>query len=152
MEQAISSPSFLVKIYHNKVVRFFLSAGIATFVDVLIYFFTITFILENEAVMLFGYPASAHEFSLLISYTCGVIANFLLAKYAVFNDSTLAGRKQFSRFALIAGIGFFANYGLLRFFVEVLEVWPTLARIFSALSLGLLAYYIHKIFTFKVHS
>lgn len=152
MEQTILSPSVFNRIYQNKVVRFFLSAGIATVVDVVIYFITITFILENEAVMFFGYHASAHEFSLLISYSCGVTTNFLLTKYAVFNESTLAGRKQFSRFALIAGIGFFANYGLLRFFVEILNVWPTLARIFSALSLGLLAYYIHKIFTFKVHS
>lgn len=138
------------KFFQNKVVRFFLSAGVGMLVDVMIYFITFTYFVSRSGVKLFNYQTSAHEFSLFISYSFGVSANFLLTKYAVFSESTVASQKQFMRFALIAGIGFFANYTLLRFFVEFFHIIPILSRILSALSLGFSSYYIHKLFTFKV--
>jgi len=136
--------------FQNKIVRFFLSAGIAILLDVIIYFITFNFIFIDDDVMIFGHPNKSHNVSLLISYSCGVVINFLLTKYAVFADSNLASRKQFLRFSFIAFIGFFANYSLLRFFVEFCNVAPTLARLASALSLGVASYYIHKFFTFKI--
>lgn len=143
---------FISKALNNKLVRFFMSAGIATLADVIIYFFVINFLFEHQRVYFGVYSASAHTLSLCVSYSCGVAVNFAITKYAVFNESTLAGKKQFSRFALIAFIGFFANYGLLRLFVEVFDFYPTPSRITSALSLGIAAYYIHKFFTFKIES
>lgn len=147
---SIIAPAERDKVVQSKVVRFFLSAGIAFLVDVSIYFVTITFVFKNQPIIIFSKQVSAHSFCLFISYSCGVITNFLLTKYAVFSESTLASRKQFFRFVLIATIGFFANYGLLRFFVEVWHVFPTLARIISALSLGVASYFVHKLFTFKI--
>ncbi|MBK0381599.1 GtrA family protein [Pedobacter sp. SD-b] len=138
------------RFFQNKVVRFFLSAGVAMLVDVTIYFITFNFIFVKDVVMIFGHPNKAHNVSLLISYSCGVIVNFLLTKYAVFANSTLASRRQFIRFSFIAFIGFFANYALLRFFIEIFYIAPTLARIISALSLGFSSYYVHKLFTFKI--
>lgn len=148
----VESPSAISKFLQHKVIKFFLSAGVATLVDVLIYFLFFTLILNKKYTNILGYKATAHEFSLLISYSCGVVVNFLLTKYAVFSESDLASRKQFFRFTLIAGIGFFANYALLRFFVEICAFQPTISRIFSALSLGIASFYIHRLFTFKVKS
>lgn len=138
------------KFFQSKVIRFFLSAGIAVVVDVFIYFIAITYFLGRERIKLFNYQVSAHEIALVVSYSCGVVANFILTKYAVFSESTLTGSKQFFRFALIACLGFFANYSLLRFFVEFWDILPIISRILSALSLGFASYYIHKLFTFKV--
>ena len=150
MSSVIESNHSFVKFIQSKVVKFFLSAGVATLVDVLIYFFIINYIVDHQRVYIYSVSASAHTFTLVISYSCGVIVNFLLNKYAVFSESNVAGRKQFLRFALIAFIGFFANYGLLRLFVEVFDFYPTFSRITSALSLGIASFYIHKLFTFKV--
>lgn len=150
MDSITQEENIVGKLLQNKVIRFFLSAGIATLADVVIYFITFSYILEKESVNIFRREVTAHEFSLFISYSCGVIINFLLTKYAVFNESNLTGRKQFFRFTLIAGIGFFANYSLLRFFVEVCGFLPTLSRVFSALSLGVASFYVHRLFTFKV--
>lgn len=144
-----SSDSLILRFFQNKIVRFFLSAGIAAIVDVFTYYVIINFIINHSPVTINNEAISAHEFSLFISYTVGVLANFTITKYAVFNDSTLKSRQQFSRFAMVAVIGFFANYGLLRFFVEYCSLWPTLSRICSALSLGFASYFIHKGFTFK---
>jgi putative flippase GtrA len=152
MNSVIQEESTSNKFFDNKVLRFFFSAGIATLVDVIIYFFIFSYVLDKEGVRLLGFRITAHEFSLLISYSCGVTINFLLNKYAVFTESNLKGRKQFFRFALIAGIGFFANYVLLRFFVEICAFLPTLSRVFSALSLGIASFYIHRLYTFKIKS
>lgn len=144
-----SVESFLTKFFQNKLVRFFLSAGIAAVVDVLTYYVVINYVINYSVVVINNESISPHEFSLFISYTVGVITNFMVTKYAVFNDSTLKSRQQFTRFAMVAAIGFFANYGLLRFFVEYCDLWPTLSRISAALSLGFASYFIHKSFTFK---
>ncbi|MFC5282748.1 GtrA family protein [Pedobacter alpinus] len=146
----IADNNIFHKIFQYKAVRFFLSAGVATLVDVVIYFITINYIFSHQRVKFLNLSASAHTFTLVISYSCGVIINFLLTKYAVFSESNVATKKQFFRFSLIAFLGFFANYGLLRFFVEILELYPTFSRIASALSLGIASYYVHKLFTFKV--
>lgn len=148
--EIIKEENYLQQIVNSKVIRFFLSAGIATMVDVMIYFSVINYLFHYQRVNVGFYSASAHNFSLCISYSCGVLINFLLNKYAVFSESTIAGRKQFRRFALIAFLGFFANYGLLRLFVEVFDFYPTPSRIASALSLGVASYYVHKLFTFKI--
>lgn len=150
MENAVQGLSVFQRIYNNTVVRFFLSAGIAFIADILIYFITINYVEAQQNVMIFSYRAEVHEFSLLVSYSCGVLINFLITKYAVFSESTVASRRQFFRFALIAFVGFFANYILLRFLIEYLNFYPTLARIISALSLGVASFYIHKFFTFKI--
>ncbi len=142
--------SYLHKITSNNVVRFFLSAGVATLVDVIVYFITINYFIKESRVQIGNYSASDHNFALCISYSFGVVVNFLLTKYAVFNESELGGVKQFRRFALIAFLGFFANYGLLRLFVEVFGFYPTPSRIIAALSLGVASYYVHKLFTFKI--
>lgn len=150
MQSLTNTPeSLLLRFFQKKIVRFFLSAGIAAVIDVLTYYTVINFIINHSAVTINKETISAHEFSLFISYTVGVVSNFLITKYAVFNDSTLKSRQQFTRFAIVAIIGFFANYGLLRFFVEYCGLWPTLSRITSALSLGFASYFIHKGFTFK---
>lgn len=143
--------SYLQKLINNSVVRFFLSAGVATLVDVVIYFVTINYFITGSRVKIGIYSASDHNFALCISYSCGVVVNFLLTKYAVFSESELGGVKQFRRFALIAFLGFFANYGLLRLFVEVFALYPTPSRIIAALSLGVASYYVHKLFTFKIN-
>ena len=138
------------KIIQNKIFKFFLSAGLGMLVDVTVYSIAFTYLITNKGIKIWNHQTSAHEFSLIISYSCGVVANFSLSKYAVFSESTVASRKQFFRFALIAGIGFFANYTLLRFFVEYCAVVPIFSRILSALCLGFASFYIHKLFTFKV--
>lgn len=150
MNSGVESSTILFKIYSNKALRFLLSAGIATIIDVFIYFVAINFLIVDLQLSLLGHSILNHEIALIISYTIGFCCNFLITKYAVFNESDLRSRNQFIRFSLIAIMGFFANYGLLRFFVEFCGFWPTISRIFSALSLGLASFYIHKQFTFKI--
>ena len=144
--------SFFSKCVQNKIIRFFLSAGVAGLVDIFIYTMIINFVIYHQTVKIGTKQVSAHEFTLMISYTSGVIVNFFMTKFVVFTESTRRGRHQFVRFFSIAIIGFFASYGLLRFFVEYCHILPTFSRILTALVLGFLGYYVHKTFTFNVRN
>ncbi len=152
MNTNASTSSIAARFVNHTVVKFFLSAGVAFLVDVLVYYILVNFVFENEKVYYFGKYHSPNNISLAISYSLGVIVNFFISKYAVFSESKLKGRKQFLRFIGVAALGFLANYALLRFFIEYLDFYPTLSRIASALSLGVASFFVHKFFTFKVKS
>lgn len=134
---------------NNQIVRFFLSAGVAAVADSIAYYIIINFIINHSDVLIGNKLIKAHEFSFIISYSFGVLVNFIITKFLVFTDSTLKNRQQFSRFVLVACLGFFANYILLKIFVEVFNFWPTFARVAALLSLGIASYYIHRLFTFR---
>ena len=92
----------------------------------------------------------AHIASLCISFSLGLVTNFLITKYFVFKESNLRGREQFLRYILIAAITFVGNYFMMKLLVDVFNVWPTLARLFAVGSIALLSFRLHKVFTFKV--
>lgn len=142
--------SFVEKLLKNKIVLFFLSAGVGFIVDGLVYYFVYHYYFINHGVKIFNYNISGDIFSLIISYSCCIICNFLLTKYFVFAHSKLSFQSQFSRFSLVAFVGFFANLFMLRLFVYVFKVYPPLARIIGALSLGIASYFVHKFFSFNI--
>ncbi len=142
--------SVAYKLYQNKILRYFFSAGVATGLDVMVYAISFNFIFQKKIVYTPLIAISPHVASLMISYSCGLITNFFIARYVVFSESTGKRRYQFSRFFIVGVIGFFANYSVLRLLVEGFAIWPTFARIISALSLGVLSFYLHKIFSFRI--
>lgn len=144
--------TFGQKLLQSKLMRFFLSAGIGLIVDATVYFLVYNFFFHQQDLNLGGITVTGDVTSLVISFTCGVTTNFLITKYMVFTESELATYRQFFRFAIVACIGFFANLLVLRLLVAYLHIYPPLARIIAALSLGIASYFIHRAFTFKIKS
>ncbi len=91
-----------LKIYHSKVFRYFIAAGIATVVDIIVYFVMYNYVLQKRLVPAFGFNFTAPTVSLATSYSCGLITNFLITKFFVFHESTMRTRWQFVRFASVA--------------------------------------------------
>ncbi len=139
------------KILDNKIVRYFFSAGTATVVDVSVYFVAFNFIYQKQDIHLFNLVVlSAPTGSLMLSYTCGLITNFLITKYLVFTESDLRGVHQLMRYVLVAVFILFINYLFMSFLIKNLEWFPTIARIVSALTIGILSFIIHKFYSFRV--
>ena len=135
----------------SKVFRYFISAGVATLVDISIYFIAFQYIYHKEDIHLFNaYIVSAATAALLLSYTAGLITNFLITKFLVFHESDLETHKQLFRYILVAIVVLALNYLLMRYLIRSLEWFPTLARAFSAISIGMLSFIIHKTFSFRV--
>ncbi len=140
-----------IDLYHNKVIRYFFAAGTATVVDVLMYFVTLHFVLHKQDLSIApGLVVGGTSLALVVSYTCGLVTNFVITKYFVFTESELRGRTQFTRFVLVAILVLFANYLMMSFLIKVLHIFPTPARAISALSIGVFSFTAHKFFSFKI--
>ena len=128
-----------------------MSAGVATLVDISVYFIAYNYIYQKQDVHLFNsFLITAPIAALLLSYTMGLITNFLITKFFVFHESDLETHKQLFRYILVALVILALNYVLMRFLIRKLDWFPTLARAFSAISIGLLSFVIHKTFSFRV--
>ncbi|MBK9319248.1 MAG: GtrA family protein [Bacteroidetes bacterium] len=134
----------------SKIIRYLISAGLATWVDVVVYFVSFNYLYKKEDIDIFGfYTVSAPTASLILSYTIGLLTNFTLTKFLVFKESELETHKQLFRYVMVAILVLILNYFLMSFLIRQLEWYPTLARAVSAVSIGVLSFVVHKSFSFK---
>ncbi len=138
------------KAMNYRIVRFLVSGGIATGVDIVAYYITLFYILEQRDLPIFNSLISAPVASLCISYSCGFITSFLINKFFVFTTSTMRTRIQLIRFTVVAALAFVGHYLALKFFVEFVQIDPLSSRILAVIIVAFLNYQLHKFFTFKV--
>jgi putative flippase GtrA len=138
------------KILDHKVVRFIISGGTSTMVDIVVYYFTYNYILQKQPVQFLNSVISSHMAALCISFSAGFITNFFISKYFVFTGSDLRTRSQFFRYMMVASVNFSANYFLLKFFVDFMNFFPTPSRALSAVLVAVVSFFLNKYFAFRV--
>jgi putative flippase GtrA len=140
----------LRKLLDNKVIRYFFSAGTATVVDVATYFVTYNYIFQKRNIPIFDpFVLTAPIASLIVSYSCGLLTNFFITRTLVFSESDLRGRYQLFRFIQVAFMVLMLNYFFMKFLIHILNWYPTLSRVVSALSIGVISYLFHKHYSFR---
>lgn len=138
------------KVLKNQVFRFVLSAGIGFLVDISAFYLFYHNLLSEHTYQIFSFTVRNSTLSLAISFFMGVIVNFLITKFLVFQESRSKSSKQFIRFVSVAIIGFFANLAVVKLLIQSFGVYPPYARIMAALSLFFASYFIHKVFSFSL--
>jgi putative flippase GtrA len=138
------------KLVKNQVFRFVFSAGVGFLVDISAFYLLYHNLLSQHTYKVFSFTVRNFSLSLAISFFLGVIVNFLITKFLVFNQSQTRSSKQFIRFVLVAVIGFFANLTVVKFLIQEMDVYPPYARVMAALSLFFASYFIHKMFSFSL--
>ncbi|RYE22225.1 MAG: GtrA family protein [Sphingobacteriales bacterium] len=138
------------KLMQSRIFRFLLSAGTGFLVDVSSFYLFFNYIFTSRKYAVLMFTMGNHTLSLIVSFSLGVIVNFLMTKYIVFSESKLSPQTQFFRFATIALVGLFASMLIMDLFVKYLDVYAPVARILTALSLFTASYFIHKFFTFDL--
>ena len=146
----MTSIALVAKISKNQVARFIISAGAGFLVDVTAFYLFYHNLLTQKTYNIFSLTIRNSTLSLAISFSLGVIVNFLITRYFVFSESTTSSSKQFTRFAAVAIIGFFANLGVIKIFILYFDMYPPVARVLAALSLFFASYFIHKVFSFSL--
>lgn len=134
----------------HKGVRYLISGGTATGVDVVSFFIILNYILHQNNITIGHMEVGAHIVALCISFSLGLSTNFLITKYFVFSESNIRGREQFLRYVMVAAITFVGNYFMMKLLVDVFQLWPTMARLIAVGTIAVLSYRLHKVFTFKV--
>jgi putative flippase GtrA len=138
------------KLLKNQVFRFVLSAGMGFLVDVSTFYLFYHNLLTQHSYKILGVSLRNSTVSLAISFFLGVVVNFVMTKYLVFNASKSKPSKQFIRFISVAIIGFFANLAAVKILIQVFGLYPPVARPIAALSLFFASYFIHKVFSFSL--
>ena len=138
------------KLVKNQVFRFVFSAGVGFLVDISVFYLLYHNLLSQHTYQVFSFTIRNFSLSLAISFFLGVVVNFLITKFLVFNESQSRSSKQFIRFVSVAIIGFFANLAVVKFLIQEMNVYPPYARVMAALSLFFASYFIHKIFSFSL--
>jgi len=142
--------AFAQKLAKNQVLRFIFSAGIGFLVDISAFYLFYHNLLTEHTYQLMSYTLRNSTISLSISFFMGVVVNFLITRYLVFNESQSKPSKQFFRFMLVAIIGFFANLAVVNLLIRYFGIYPPLARIMAALSLFFASFFVHKLFSFSL--
>ncbi|AYL95610.1 GtrA family protein [Mucilaginibacter celer] len=138
------------KLLQNQVFRFVLSAGAGFLVDVSAFYLFYHNLLVQHTYRILGFTFRNYTVSLALSFFMGVVVNFLITRYMVFNESKSAPQKQFFRFATVATVGFFANLTVVKVLIQACNFNPTVARVSAALSLFFASFFIHKVFSFSL--
>ena len=138
------------KLLKNQLFRFVLSAGTGALVDVSAFHLFYHNIFESKTYQILSFTIGNYTVSLAISFFLGVIVNFLITRYIVFNESKLKPSKQFFRFISVAVVGYFANWAIVKFFILKLNFDPDVACIIAISSLFFASYFIHKVFSFSL--
>lgn len=96
-----------------------------------------------------NFTFSAYTLSAIVCFLITFIIGFLLMKYIVFTESGLKGRVQLFRYGLSALISGMVSWGLLKMFIEVFDIFPSIANILASCLVVIVSYLLQRKFTFK---
>lgn len=129
--------------------RYGATGGFNTVLDISLYFLCYNFILDKHDVSLFVVTVSPHIAAFLMVFPLTFTTGFLFARYITFTESEIRGRVQLIRYIMSVSGAIVLNYVLLKFFVEYLLLWATVAKILTTVVVVGYSYVIQRYFTFK---
>lgn len=130
--------------------RYLACGGGNTSLDIVLYYISYHFILNENAIHLPFLTISGHIAALFIALAVTFPTGFLLSKYIVFSESNIKGRIQLVRYFMLVGICICLNYAFMKLFVEYLHIFPTISKILTTIFVVGFSYLTQKKFTFKV--
>jgi len=92
---------------------------------------------------------SAYTLSSFATFCFSFTIGFLLNRYVVFTQSELKANIQLFRYGLSALITYSVSWVLLKFFIETLSIFPSVANIIASCIVVILSYILQRKFTFR---
>ncbi len=130
--------------------RYAACGAMNTFVGFLSWYIIFKFILREQNLDLGFYVFKPYSGAIFISFFVAFPFGFFMMKYVVFPDSKLRGRVQIIRYFMSYLISLVLNYVFLKFFVEILFIYPTFAQVITTCILILFSYFFQRYFTFRI--
>lgn len=154
MDNQNSQEKYLLlrKIYQGQLFRYGIAAASGFMTDQLTYLLFYYVILSEKQFPLGSWIITPRAPSLIMSFSAGLVVNFSISKYYVFQNSFLRGRTQLFRFIHVTIIIFILNYMMMRFLEDQMGMESGLSRFVAAASISLLSFFLHKTYTFKVRN
>jgi putative flippase GtrA len=130
--------------------RYLACGSTNTLLDIVLYYCAYHYLLKGQEVSLGFVNISPHIMAFICGFCITFPISFILSKYIVFPESELRGRVQFFRYAALVVVMISMNYLFLKLFVEVLNFYPTVAKIITTVIVAVFSYISQKNFSFKM--
>lgn len=137
------------RFFSPQVFRYLACGGANTSLDIILFFVSYNFIFDKQNLELDFVTLSPHIASFLLAFSVTFPIGFYLSRYVVFKHSEVGGRTQLTRYFLVVLCCIFFNYIFLKFFVEYLCWYPTIAKIVTTLLVVGFSYVSQTYFSFN---
>ena len=129
--------------------RYAACGGANTILDITLFFVSYNFILQKHFIHIGWLTISPHIASFIISFCITFPLGFYLSRYVVFQETSVTKGKQLMKYFIVVLGCVLLNYGFLKFFVDYLGWYPTMAKIVTTFFVVIFSYTSQKNFTFK---
>jgi putative flippase GtrA len=116
--------------------------------DTLWYFLIYHYVVFEQNVDLGVVVISPHIAALIIVFPITFFTGFLLNRYVAFRATQQRSTKQLFRYALSVVGSILLNYALMKLFVDMCHVWPTIAKMLTTVIVAVYSYMAAKYFSF----
>ena len=138
----------LERVISRQMVGYFLCGAANMALDTLWYFLTYHYVVMERNVDLGIVVISPHIAALIIVFPITFFTGFLLNRYVAFRATQQRTTKQLFRYALSVVGSILLNYALMKLFVELYYVWPTIAKMMTTVIVALYSFLAAKYFSF----
>lgn len=138
----------LERVISRQMFGYFLCGAANMALDTLWYFLTYHYVVMERNVDLGIVVISPHIAALIIVFPITFFTGFLLNRYVAFRATQQRTTKQLFRYALSVVGSILLNYALMKFFVELCYVWPTIAKMMTTIIVALYSFLAAKYFSF----
>lgn len=138
----------LERVISRQMFGYFLCGAANMALDTLWYFLTYHYVVMERNVDLGIVVISPHIAALIIVFPITFFTGFLLNRYVAFRATQQRTTKQLFRYALSVVGSILLNYVLMKFFVELCYVWPTIAKMMTTIIVALYSFLAAKYFSF----
>lgn len=138
----------LERVISRQMFGYFLCGAANMALDTLWYFLTYHYVVMERNVDLGIVVISPHIAALIIVFPITFFTGFLLNRYVAFRATQQRTTKQLFRYALSVVGSILLNYALMKLFVELCYVWPTIAKMMTTIIVALYSFLAAKYFSF----
>ena len=116
--------------------------------DTVWYFLIYHYLILERNVDLGIVVISPHIAALIVVFPITFYTGFLLNRYVAFRATAQRSGKQLLRYALSVVGSILLNYILMKFFVEVCYIWPTISKMITTVIVAMYSFLAARYFSF----
>lgn len=130
--------------------RYLATGGFTFVLGYAVFYLTYKFVFLNEEIDFWLIPLKRENAAFVADILVVIPVSFLLNRYVIFTHSELSFRTQLFRFLNLQWINILMNYVLLKFFVEIFGIYPTISKLMGQVLVAGFSYLYQHYFTFSV--
>jgi len=130
--------------------RYLATGGSAWLLGLIVFYLAFNYLFLTEETTFLGFVMKRQTAALAVDFLIVIPYSFLLNRYVIFTHSEVRGRVQLFRFLNLNLINALLNYVLLKFFIEILGIYPTISRVAISILIASFSYIYQHYFTFSV--